>query len=433
MNLSENNVLFKIEEIKDQKDKINIYPENLLTMQSHHSIISAKLLIDGKVITIAYFPIPLYKDKNVFVSNIVTEIQSGGNYNNIIDGEYFNKTNNTTEQLVASISSSFGSDDIYKPQIIDGIFTDNATFIEDLKALYCYDFIDIDELVAAIPALRINVPRKKNNELPIGTSVTNPKEGQITYSLKAINNEEQYYPYKIIKSDLSSGKLTENEGKSYYNGLVVGQVQQRITDNKGIHSYEKPKYGIYGFKEDEMTFSINEEGDAFFKGKVEAGSGSIGNWNVETDGSLSGKDEDGKTIILNPSKASIEIGGLELSPNTINLSIEGEPESINVGTSIKNINDDINSIEGVLGDLEEDQGFINQAIGILNESIKNIETSLVLDVKPEDGGGRWMTISYIPSNITPVQVKGVNDELIDVIPYSQIKTLNVFIKGEIQE
>ena len=393
-------ILFNFEEAKDQNgntilDKINIYPINPLVMQSHHSIISAKLLIDGEVITRAYFPIPLYKDKSVSVSNIVTEIQPGGNYNNIIDGEYFNETNNVTEWLVASISSSFGSDDIYKPQIIDGIFTDNATFIEDLKALYCYDFIDnIDELIAAIPALRINIPKKKNNELPIGKPAE-PKEEQQTYSLKAANNEEQYYPYKIIKSDLSSGKLTkDNEGISHYNGLVIGQVQKSVKDNEG-YSYDEPRYGIYGFQKDKMTFSVDEYGDAYFGGKLEgatgefsgilnANEGKIGGWEITEEGLI----DSNRVIELKPGKdgdtPGIWIGNFFFSEKTLigdSLEISG----IDVGESISK--------------LRETDNTTNNNLKILDTELQAIEDIIY---KESDSKPKWENEQFIKSEDPPI-------------------------------
>ena len=369
-------------------------------MQSHHSIISANLLIDGEVIAKAYFPIPLYKDKNVSVSNIVTEIQSGGNYNNIIDGEYFNEANNALEQLIASISSSFdkdGSIDAYKPYIIDGIFTDNATFIEDLKALYCYDFndINIDEIVAAIPALRINIPKKKNNELPIGRPVVgNPGGEQQAYSLRAINNEEQYYPYKIIKSDLSSGKLTkDNEGISHYNGLVIGQVQKSTATDNEIYSYEEPKYGIYGFQEDKMTFSVDEYGDAYFGGKLVGASGTfegtlnaqegqIGNWYIK-EGALT--DSTGQIQLLpitgDDNKPAISIGGLIINAGTI----LGENAVIN-GVDIA---DSLVQLTAVDGNLQE---YIDK----VDKDLDKVENEIFKDgnqtVDPS-----WASITFIDS------------------------------------
>ena len=75
-----------------------------------------------------------------------------------------------------------------------------------------------------------------------------------------------------------------------------------------------------------MTFSIDEEGDAFFKGTVEAGSGSIGKW-VVRDGTL--RDHDGR-IILNPMAASITLGGIALSPDSISLGADGKVDGINI-------------------------------------------------------------------------------------------------------
>lgn len=425
------NIIFNTLAPKDNTIQIS-FKDNITDIQTHHSILQATLkeqIADNEYATLAegYFPIPVYKNKTVLVNNIIEQIQYNGNYNGIISGEYVNQLTGILEKLIPSISSSFDKDgniDAYKPQIIDGKFLDISTLIENLKALYCYEFRDINNnLIAAIPAFRIKIPEKKNNEVSIGALADNSGGQQ-----RAIDNE-QYYPYKIIKSDLSSGKLVENEKTSHYNGLVIGQVQQRAMDNSGKYFYDESKYGIYGFKENEMTFSIDEEGDAFFKGKVEAGSGNIGDWQV-IDGTL--RDQAGK-IVLDPTSASISLGGIALSPDSISLGADGKVDGINITQSISNINDDIKGIGDTLDELKGEDITISNAVEFLSASIDDIKENLVLDIKPENNGGRWATIKYVSPSATSVKVKDENDNLIEVIPFSAIKTLEVFIKGNYYE
>lgn len=439
------NIIFNTSAPKENTVQIS-FKDSITDIQTHHSILQAILkeqISDNEYVILAegYFPIPVYKNKTVLVNNIIEQIQYNGNYNRIISGEYINQLTGELEKLIPSISSSFDKDesiDAYKPQIIDGKFLDISTLIENLKALYCYDFKDINNnLIAAIPAFRINIPEKKNNEVSIGTP-TNNNGGQ----QRAIDNE-QYYPYKIIKSDLSSGKLVENEETSHYNGLVIGQVQQRAMDNGGKYSYDESKYGIYGFKENEMTFSIDEDGDAYFKGKVDAGSGSIGNWNVEN-GTLKGAAGDDKEIILDPNDASIKLGNLILSPNTItfkedNASIDLNSTIVNslqenignITIDINNLNTDIENLENNYADLKDVDAKFSTAIINLDSSIKDVKGSLILDKKPEEGGGRWLKIKYIPSDAQPVTIKnGDND--INVVPWDALKTISVFISGNIE-
>ena len=400
------NIIFNTSTPKENTVQIS-FKNGVTDVQTHHSILQAILkeqIADNEYVVLAegYFPIPVYKNETVLVDNIIEQIQYNGNYNKIISGEYINQLTGELEKLIPSISSSFdkdGSIDVYKPSVIDGKFLDISTLIEDLKALYCYDFKDINNnLIAAIPAFRIDVPTKKNNELPIGMPVEKLGEEQQAYSLKAVNGEEQHYPYKIIKSDLSSGKLTkDNEGTSYYNGLVIGQVQKSVKNNEE-YSYDKPRYGIYGFQEDKMTFSVDEYGDAYFGGKLEgatgefdgilkATEGKIGGWEITPEGLVGWKNDAGKSIKL----IVDEFQGPMIMLGGSTLSAEGIKGSTFV-ISDTNINQ---ALIDLTEDYQETDKTLLAEIGKLDTAVNKLNGEIFVDgIDPQ-----WQEIEFI-SNIT---------------------------------
>ena len=78
------------------------------------------------------------------------------------------------------------------------------------------------------------------------------------------------------------------DGNNKFTGVLLGKVDQG----------NRTEHGIYGYRNGELTFSINEYGNAYFKGKIVAGEGEIAGWKINKN-SLTAVDKENGTISIN--------------------------------------------------------------------------------------------------------------------------------------
>ena len=355
------------------------FKEKLTELVASFGVLIAKYIkmIDGeKVEYYGYLPIKVWKDEEPELEGVVENIQANHTYNE----EVYGKTRGEkVEELIASIKSTYGEDDPYKPEIEDGQLKTNPTEIEDLKALYSYEFRNTaGELIATIPAFNFkSLKRKSNTEIEL--PVEPPKDVETaTFSMRRnINNS-----HIIRKSDLSSGYLKDDK----FNGVVIGEVQQA-----GAPEF---KYGVYGFQNNDLTFAVDEDGHAMFKGDISGASGefsgtlnattgNIGGWYITKDGLI----DESRQIELKPGKdgdkSGIWIGGFFFSGETLvgdNLTVDG----INVGPAI--------------ADLRSTDVTVNKALNVLDTELQAVEDIIYKESTPPS----WSTEgTFIPGNKIP--------------------------------
>lgn len=114
-----------------------------------------------------------------------------------------------------------------------------------------------------------------------------------TYGNEAINGwdgislswQQDSNSSTILATQVGAGT---KDGANRFTGVVMGKV----TDT----SLGSGVYGLYGYKNGENTFYINEDGDCYLKGKIEAEKGKIAGWTINAN-SLTATTEDGKITI----------------------------------------------------------------------------------------------------------------------------------------
>ena len=280
------------------------FKEKLTELVASFGILIAKYIkmIDGeKVEYYGYLPIKIWKNEEPELEGVIENIQANHTYNEEVSGK---TRGEKIEELIASIKSTYGEDDPYKPEIEDGQLKTNPTEIEDLKALYSYEFRNATgELIATIPAFNFkSLKRKSNTEIEL--PVEPPKEVETTtFSMRRnINNS-----HIIRKSDLSSGYLKDDK----FNGVVIGEVQQA-----GASEF---KYGVYGFQNNDLTFAVDEDGRAMFKGDISGASGefsgslnategNIGQWQISSEGLFYEIEESGLSVAIKPKGVRVDNG-----------------------------------------------------------------------------------------------------------------------------
>jgi hypothetical protein len=101
-----------------------------------------------------------------------------------------------------------------------------------------------------------------------GTKFLNEWDGEL--KLDEENNA-------VFSSLLVAGEKN-NENK--FTGVVIGDIQKTHGEEEG----EANGYGIYGFKEGVKSFSLDENGNADFAGRLSAPSGEIGALSIDSNG-----------------------------------------------------------------------------------------------------------------------------------------------------
>ena len=320
------NILFSDPELTDTLGQVLIgFNKRYQDVIEHYSILKVAIKYEGNEYE-GYLPIPFMRNNNISVENIVEQFQVNQKYRDTVKcfEEFIGEDElKKSIEYYGKIISSYGNDK-YQPQLNNGQIKDIATNVVNLDALYCYSFSSVENILqCAIPAFRLP---ERNGEIPISLPVQPPEDAARS---RAVEEEEDFI---INKSDLSSGRLTGNQT---YNGIIVGNVTR--TKNTGKNNL----YGLYGVQGKKLTFAIDEEGDAYFGGKLQgatgeftgslkATTGNIGGWDITAEGLVSPND---KTLKLMPTtsngKPAIQIGALVITEDTFignedgDLTIEG--------------------------------------------------------------------------------------------------------------
>ncbi len=346
---------FSIFNIEGIQEKIQVaLNEKLNKVIPHYGILQVAVTYNNYTYY-GYLSIPLEGEQSVEVEGVVEEIQQNVDYVDEIKG----KIKTTGEELTKNIFSTYGEKDTYKPKINeDGQLTTSATLIEGLKALYCYAFGEEDNYQKVIPAFNYpkdNFGRVRNEvELPVVELETEVKSFALR---KADYSQNSNY---ILKSDLSSGRLEKDGTNSVYNGVVIGEVKRAEKDD--------PRYGMYGFKKNKITFAIDEDGEAYFGGKLEgatgeftgtlsATTGNIGGWDITPEGLIS---PNNKSLKLMPTtsngKPAIQVGALVITEDTFignkngDLTIEG----VNISDSLVQLTAVDSTLEAYINKVDSD-------------------------------------------------------------------------------
>lgn len=135
---------------------------------------------------------------------------------------------------------------------------------------YCAFPSDISTLEAAVPYIVLNVD---------GIDIYHTVYCYVnTYGNEDINGWDGSAELSVdngyILAPLIGAGTKSADNK--FSGVLLG----RIKDSNNGESR-----GLYGYKNGEQTFGIDESGNAYFKGKIEASSGKIGGWEI-TDGAI---------------------------------------------------------------------------------------------------------------------------------------------------
>lgn len=339
------------------------------------------------------------------VSNIVYN-EDGASKNNMqkATASYKDRSNKLNEAFLSFMSSYDTSalEDKYKPNYNNETkqVEPLATAPQNLKAIYAA-IVRKDEtkppikIQPVIPIIEKLVSRIPEKSIQIGNSLS--RAANETYQIKSAN--------------FSAGKLEDTTQK--YTGIVMGKVKKNNEDEK---------YGLYGFKDDQLTFSVNQEGKAYFKGTVEAEggvfngtlnaeSGHIGSWHINN-GALT---DATNSISLEPVTGdnglpAINIGGLIINAGTI----LGENAVIN-GVDISDSLIQLSKVDGNL------QNYIDKLNKEIFSSDNTGNANSLIDPN-------WGTITYLESYTTETaKIKDINDKEIEVITkiIPIYKTINI--------
>ena len=271
---------FDFSKIENISSQVSVFlKEKLTEVKEQYGILRATVNQNGYNYY-GYLPISLEGEFNIDIEGIVEIIKSSEIYNELITA--WDKYGDT---FIAMIKSTFDNinvdelgtllEDEYKPIIEDNRLSVLGGEVSNLKALYCYTFTDEQgKLQKSVPAFNLpvqDIVRQIGIQVPV---VETPSVS--AYAMRA--NEQNY---NILKTDLSSGYLDDDR---IFQGLVIGQVQKND---------EKPRYGIYGFgknnNEHKMTFSVDENGNAYFGGTLEGASGTFTGDITGASGSFTGE------------------------------------------------------------------------------------------------------------------------------------------------
>lgn len=391
---------FSIFNIDGIQEKIQLaFREKLNKVVPHYSILQAAITYNGYTYY-GYLPIPLEGEQAIEVEGVIEEIQQNVDYPDEVVG----RVRRTGEKLVSNIISTYGEDDPYKPNInADEQLTTPSASINDLKAMYCYVFGEPENYQKAIPAFNHIRNQQKSIKDQIELPVETPATDITSYSLRAAavseyDNNKNY----ILNSDLSSGRLVKSEKGSVYNGVVIGEV-------KRLEKLE-PKYGMYGFQGNKVTFAIDEDGDAYFGGKLEgatgefsgnlkATEGNIGQWQINEQGLFYEIEESGLSVAIKPKGVTVTnsdgtttiVPGIVLGEATL---YAGE------GGSFKITGTDVNEAIVTLTATQEDQADVDVQMQLeinkLDDAVNKLNEEIFVNdtIDPQ-----WQEIEFI-SNIT---------------------------------
>lgn len=378
------NILFSKPKPNNTRETLIGFNKRYQDVIEHYSILKVVITYEGNEYE-GYLPIPFMRNNNISVENIVEQFQANQKYRDTVKcfEEFIGE--DELKKLIeyyGKIISSYG-DDKYQPQLNNGQIKDIATNVVNLDALYCYSFSNVENILqCAIPAFRLP---ERNGEIPISLPVQPPGGTATTFARgRAIEEEEVFI---INKSDLSSGRLSENQT---YNGIIIGNVTR--TKESGTNNL----YGLYGVQGEKLTFAIDEEGDAYFGGKLQgatgeftgsltATTGNIGGWEITTEGLVSPNSEALKLMpTTSNGKPALQIGALVITEDTFignengDLTIEG----VNISDTLVQLTAVDSTLEAYITKVDADLDKVE------NEILKDGDQS----VDPD-----WVPITFIDS------------------------------------
>ena len=372
------NILFSKPEPNNTRETLIGFNKRYQDVIEHYSILKIVITYEGNEYE-GYLPIPFMRNNNISVENIVEQFQVNQKYRDTVKcfEEFIGE--DELKKLIeyyGKIISSYG-DDKYQPQLNNGQIKDIATNVVNLDALYCYNFSSVENILqCAIPAFRLP---ERNGEIPVSLPVQPPEDAAATFARGRAAED-----FIINKSDLSSGRLTEDQT---YNGIIIGNVTR--TKNTGRNNL----YGLYGVQGEKLTFAIDEEGDAYFGGELRGASGTfegtlnaqegqIGKWYIK-EGALT--DSTGQIQLLpitgDDDKPAISIGGLVINAGTIlgeNAVIDGV-----------DIADSLVQLTAVDGNLQ-------QYITKVDADLEKVENEILKDGN-QSVDPNWTSITFIDS------------------------------------
>lgn len=379
------NILFSDPELTDVLGQVLIgFNKRYQDVIEHYSILKVVIEYEGNEYE-GYLPIPFMRNNNISVENIVEQFQANQKYRDTVKCFEEFVGEDELKKLIeyyGKIISSYG-DDKYQPQLNNGQIKDIATNVVNLDALYCYSFSSVENILqCAIPAFRLP---ERNGEIPVSLPVQPPEDTAATFTRgRAVED------FVINKSDLSSGRLTGNQT---YNGIIVGNVTR--TKNTGRNNL----YGLYGVQGEKLTFAIDEEGDAYFGGKLQgatgeftgslsATTGNIGGWSITTEGLA--YTVNNETVSIKPTKVETDIGYLPAIQLGEALLYAGE------GGTFKVVGTDVNESIVTLTDKQTGQDKevkqMKVEINKLDEAVDRLNEEIFVNntINPE-----WKEIEYV--------------------------------------
>ena len=379
------NILFSEPEPIDTKETLIGFNKRYQDVIEHYSILKVVIKYEGNEYE-GYLPIPFMRNNNISVENIVEQFQVNQKYRDTVKcfEEFIGE--DELKKLIeyyGKIISSYG-DDKYQPQLNNGQIKDIATNVVNLDALYCYSFSSVENILqCAIPAFRLP---ERNGEIPVSLPVQPPEDAATTFARGRAAED-----FIINKSDLSSGRLTGNQT---YNGIIVGNVTR--TKN----GEQNDRYGLYGVQGKKLTVAIDEDGDAYFGGKLTGPSGNIGGWEILPNLLTSPKNENNLTIELDPMNLELRLGKIVLSPNSIIVPTDADGESTEEYQI--DIKDTVIGLTASVAGLEEVDKNVSNALGAHEDRLNAIDAEIKINEN------KWTPITFIDSISLSENGKTVN-------------------------
>ena len=99
---------------------------------------------------------------------------------------------------------------------------------------------------------------------------------------------------RILANSIAAGKMSENK----FTGVIMGEIGK-------FDDIANNQFGVFGYKNGTSVFRLDQNGNAYFEGTIEAGKGHIAGWNIEKSPAILycnkyiDKEEDGKGNTLN--------------------------------------------------------------------------------------------------------------------------------------
>lgn len=268
------------------------------------------------------------------------------------------------QEITYTLDSTYDKDtqeDRYKPSISEmNTLQVLSTSVSNLDALYCVNAKVNNRIYWSQPIVSIS-----NN-------IANTSQGQNSIKPLNVSNDISTFStegngYEIVSSTVSAGKVGDNQS---YSGVVLGKVGKQGAN---------PLFGLYGFKDNDLTFSLEEDGNATFKGTMTAGSGNIGGWIITDEGLTSPSG----TLELKPAikggKDGIQIGSLFITEDTL-IGNSGTIEGVDISATLVSLKDTDKTLQ--------------QKINEIDDALDKVEDEIFKDgaavVDPS-----WQDITYI--------------------------------------